>query len=334
MLNVSLNELKQTTKMRRIKGYNNMSKEKLLSVLSESESGRSKKNLDNAKIKKIRKNLYEIENRKNISELKIKDIEKNLFELEESLSRHKKYYDYDDPEYKGIRNVGNLLNQSIDKDYYKLIKTINGFDHKNNYIEYESKGDKDKILLPEEYLNMIKLYLSDIINDHKTEGVWKVHSGNKVIDYKTTLGECKIQVTMSINFISSKDSDETCNMHTKSDSIEIMKSNEIDEIIEKLFKSLLQRCQEGFEESMKGSEFIFHSVNLLFYHLQKTSRNRIGLSYIDSPKWLENKKATINPKNNDNNCFQYTLTIALNYESIKKTPQIISKIKPFINQHN
>ena len=96
----------------------------------------------------------------------------------------------------------------------------------------------------------------------------------------------------------------------------------------------MQRCQEGFEESMKGSEFIFHSVNLLFYHLQKTSRNRIGLSYIDSPKWLENKKATINPKNNDNNCFQYTPTIALNYESIKKTPQIISKIKPFINQHN
>ena len=55
---------------------------------------------------------------------------------------------------------------------------------------------------------MIRQYLGDIINDHKTQGEWKVHSGNTVVDYKTQ-GEWKIQLTMSINFISSKDSDET-----------------------------------------------------------------------------------------------------------------------------
>ena len=58
---------------------------------------------------------------------------------------------------------------------------------------------------------------------------------------------------------------------------------------------------------MRGSEFIFDSVDLLYYNLQKTSLNRKGSSYIDSPKWLKNKKATINPKNNDNNCCQYAL---------------------------
>ena len=87
---------------------------------------------------------YQIEN-KNLSQSKIKEIEKNLFELEESLSKLKKYYDYDDAEYKGIRDVGNLFNQSVDKDYYKPIKPTNGFDNRNNYKEYESKGDKDKI---------------------------------------------------------------------------------------------------------------------------------------------------------------------------------------------
>ena len=46
---------------------------------------------------------------------------------------------------------------------------------------------------------------------------------------------------------------------------------------------------------MKGSEFIFDSVDLLHYKCHKTSLNRGGL-YIDSPKWLKNKKATINPK--------------------------------------
>ena len=125
---------------------------------------------------------------------------------------------------------------------------------------------------------MIRPYLSDIINEHKTQEVWKVHSANKVIDYETNLGEWKIQLTMSINFISSKNnSDETCSMHAKSDNIEIMIGSETDEIIEELLKSLLQRYQEGLEDSMKGSEFIFDSVNLLYYHLQKTvlKKNRI-----------------------------------------------------------
>ena len=85
---------------------------------------------------------------------------------------------------------------------------------------------------------------------------------------------------------------------------------------------------------MKGSEFILDSVDLLYHNLKELSLNRKGSSYIDSPKWLKNKKATINPKNNDNNCFQYALTVALNYQNIEKEPQRISKIKPFINQYN
>ena len=49
----------------------------------------------------------------------------------------------------------------------------------NNYIQYESKGDKDKILTPSEYLDMIRLYLSDIINDLNTQGMENsVKNGN------------------------------------------------------------------------------------------------------------------------------------------------------------
>ena len=84
---------------------------------------------------------------------------------------------------------------------------------------------------------------------------------------------------------------------------------------------------------MRGSEFIFNSVDALYYDLNKINLSRGG-SYIDSPKWLKNKKATINPKNNDNKYFQYALTVALNYEQIKKDPQRISKITPFIDQYN
>ena len=50
---------------------------------------------------------------------------------------------------------------------------------------------------------------------------------------------------------------------------------------------------------------------------------------------MKNKKATISPINKkDNKCFQYAVTVALNYEEIKKGPQRITRIKPFINKYN
>ena len=84
---------------------------------------------------------------------------------------------------------------------------------------------------------------------------------------------------------------------------------------------------------MRGSEFEFNGINFLYYDFNKTSINRGG-SYIDSPKWLKGKKSTINPKNNDDKCFQYAVTLALNLDKVKKDPQRISKIKPFIEKYN
>ena len=73
---------------------------------------------------------------------------------------------------------------------------------------------------------------------------------------------------MSINFIASNDSDETRNLPTKSNNIEIMMGNETDGIIEELCESLLQKYLEGLEESIRrGSNFIFDSFDLLYYHL-------------------------------------------------------------------
>ena len=74
-----------------------------------------------------------------------------------------------------------------------------------------------------------------------------------------------------------------------------MIGSETDEIIEELFESFLQKYHEGLEESMRGSEFVYDSVDVLYYNLNKVSLSRGG-SYIDSPKWLKNKKATINKK--------------------------------------
>ena len=59
-----------------------------------------------------------------------------------------------------------------------------------------------------------------------------------------------------------------------------------------------------------------------------------GGPYIDSPNRIKEKKATINPKNEDEKVFQYAATVALNHEKTKRNPQKISRIKPFINKYN
>ena len=110
-----------------------------------------------------------------------------------------------------------------------------------------------------------------------------------------------------------------------------MMGNETDEIIKKLFESLLQNYKQDLKKPLRGCDFVPDSVDLLYYHLQKIGLKRSG-SYIDSPEWLKNKKATINPKNDDN-CFQYALHVALNHKQIKSRPEGISKIKPFLDHY-
>ena len=122
-------------------------------------------------------------------------------------------------------------------------------------------------------------------------------------------------------------------MHTRSDSIEFTIDDENDDIIEQLFRSSLQKYEENLQNKMRGSDFEFDGVNFLYYDFNKISLNRGG-SYVEPPKWLKDKKSTINPINNDDKCFQYAVTLAINLDNIKKNPQRISKIKPFIDQYN
>ena len=163
---------------------------------------------------------------------------------------------------------------------------------------------------------MIEQYLGELINYYENKGEWK------------------LQLTAEINFISLKPgSDETRIMHTRTDNEETMNGSYTDEVIEELFKSFLQKYEDNLQEKMKGSHFEFDGVNFLYYDFNNISINRGGSS-IDSPKWLKNKKSTINPKNNDHKCFQYAVTLALNLDKINKNSESVSKIKPFIDQYN
>ena len=74
----------------------------------------------------------------------------------------------------------------------------------------------------------------------------------------------------------SKDNDEECVMHSKSGNIEFMIYDKADEAIKKLFESLLNGYQIGLETSMKGSDFIFECVYLLYYKCYKINLKRGG----------------------------------------------------------
>ena len=90
--------------------------------------------------------------------------------MDEIIRKLYKYYHEDDFEFTRIRNIQDLFKSSIDEDYYKPTLVKSGYN--NNYIQYESKGDK--ILTVKEYLGLIESYLADIINDCKSKGEWKI----------------------------------------------------------------------------------------------------------------------------------------------------------------
>ena len=153
---------------------------------------------------------------------------------------------------------------SIGEDHYKPITVKGSFN--NSYTQYESKGDKNKILSIREYLNIIRPYLIDMINDHKNQSEWK------------------IQLTVAISFISPKsDSDKTRIMHIKSINIEIMIGSDTNEITEKLFESLSDKYQESVKEKMSVSDCVFDAVNVLDYDLNPGS-NRTYFPWGDGQK--------------------------------------------------
>ena len=135
---------------------------------------------------------------------------------------------------------------------------------------------------------------------------------------------------MHVNFVSSNDTGEIRTIFVWSDNEEIRLGNDI---IKGLLNSFLNNYQKEETILRNGSNFVFESVDLLSYHIHKTSLKR-GKSYIKSPEWVLNKRATINPKNEDNKCFQYSITVALNHQNIESHPGRISNIKLFVDQYN
>ena len=168
-----------------------------------------------------------------------------------------------------IENIRDLFNNKLDKkindnntndDFIENIRDLfsildyepvlikPGFD--GNYLEYISNGNNS--LSFNEYLELIKPYLYDLINVYKAKAEWK------------------LQLPAEISFVSQKpDSAETRIMYTKNFYEEILYGSETEEVTEKLIMQLLQKYQHNLQNKMKGSDFIFNGVNYLFCDLNR-----------------------------------------------------------------
>ena len=210
MCGLSRDEFEQIAEIRRIKNYEDMKKEDLISLLKSKESiaelfngnsneisdirrilNRLKEILPKKDRKEIKDELYKIEHQRNDSEAETEENGEYLRKLVRILNDKEEHslYDRDDFDYYGIRDIENLFDEASEEDYYKPIFTKSS--HNCNY-KHKSNGDIEKRLSVYQYLNKIRLHLLDLINDHRiVRRVWK------------------IQINMHVNFISSRDTGET-----------------------------------------------------------------------------------------------------------------------------
>ena len=230
----------------------------------------------------------------------------------DDLNNYDDNYDFgDDDECRQIGSIRRLF-KAFDRDYYKPIRSDDGFGvRRNNYIEYRSRGDRYENLSPKEYLDIIRSYLTDLINDHKPTATLNNDDDDE-------RGEWKVQLVMQNNCLSVKKFEDTRTIYSKSDPVEVFMGSDTNDVIDRLFDTTLEKFQQTMVTSNKTrSKFTHESVALMYCYFQKIDIRRAE-SYIKSPERIANKGATINPKNEkDNKCFQWSIAAGLNYNEIK-----------------
>ena len=139
----------------------------------------------------------------------------------------------------------------------------------------------------------------------------------------------KIQLTIATDFISSKDAEKDCVMHSRSSNLKFKSYNDVTEVVDEVFESLHSRCQGNLGTSVRKSNFLFDSVQLMYYKCHKILN--LGDHILILQTWQKRKKPTTNPKNEDHKCSQYAVTVALNYGETELHPERVWNIKPYIN---
>ena len=269
--------------------------------------------MDKKEHSKMRKRLHEIKKITKIS----RSLKNKLLKELNSISIDLKFIyknmksDYRHDNYANINDIEYIFGD-ID-DYYRPVLTSSLFD--GDYQRYHFRGDKLHNMSVKSYLDKIIPYLKMLIDENKVY-------------------EQNIQLDLRFNMVHISDS-RTITHFSRSDNIIFMPSSNTNEMIGQLLTSLHEKFDDDLVLSREGSSFVYESVEECNMHFHKIDLCR-GASFIDTPEWLKNKKATINPQNANNAyCFMYAIAIALFHEALGNNPDRISKkLIEYVNAFN
>ena len=251
----------------------------------------------------IRKRLYDIEKLTKINISKKNKIleELNSISIDLKFKERNIISDYRDINYANIDDTEYVFSD-ID-NYYQPILASSLFN--SGYQRYHFRGDPNRNMSVITYLDKIIPYIRVLIDENK-------------------LFEQKIQLDIGINKVHISER-KRIKHFSRSDHVICLPSSNTSDIINQLLASLHEKYQENLRLSHASSSFTYESVEESNIHFNKIDLRR-GATYIETPKWLKNKKATINPKNtNDVYCFMYAVTIALYHDKLGSNPERISQ---------
>ena len=148
-----------------------------------------------------------------------------------------------------------------------------------------------------------------------------------LIQKETTREVVRMQATMWIKF---RKGAEMVNLAFNSRTLAAYRLNDIDELVNGMIGHMLEQVENP---ALRDSGFAIEKVietNVDFHRLNLTR----GSSYLPLPEWLSNKKAIINPKNNDMECFKCSVIIAKRWEEIGNNPERVNKLKRFESEYD
>ena len=148
-----------------------------------------------------------------------------------------------------------------------------------------------------------------------------------LIDKETIREAVRTQATTWIKF---RKGNETIDLAFNSRMLAAYGLNDIDELVNRMIAHMLEQIKNP---ALRDSGFVFDEVigtNIDFHRLNLTR----GSSYLPLPNWLSKKKAIINPKNDDLECFKWAVIAVDRWEEIDKHPERISKLRKYKGEYD
>ena len=157
---------------------------------------------------------------------------------------------------------------------------------------------------PDTFLNRIRKFLIDLLKRESRTGAVRAQT---------------------MTWIRLKKGDELVELAFNSRMTNVYNLSDLDEIVGEMIKHMKEQIKNP---ALLNSRSVFNDV--LFTNVDFHQLNLMrGSSYLPLLNWLARKKAIINPKNEDQECFKWAVIVASRWEEINNNPERISKLKRF-----